>query len=73
MEYYITILDFVNGSVDQFNLTDYYEKKTIENFLTEELEEFIESKGYNLNSIEWMAHNNRGMNYRNPKNINKTK
>ena len=61
MNNYITILDYVNGSVDQFNLSDYYGKKTIANFITEEIEEFIESQGYNLNTIEWMAHNNGGM------------
>jgi hypothetical protein len=66
MEYYITILDFDNGSVDQFNLRDYFSGKTLANFLTEEIEEFIESEGYNLNNIGWMSHNNEGMNYRSP-------
>ena len=51
--YYITILDFANGSVDQHDLNN---EENIENWESEDFEEFITSKGYGLKNIEWMFH-----------------
>ncbi len=60
--YYITILDFANGSVDQYNLGQ-IEAENIENWQTEDFEEFITSEGYKLNNIEWMSHSDNTINY----------
>jgi hypothetical protein len=60
--YYITILDFANGSVDQYNLGQ-IEADNIENWQTEDFEEFITSEGYKLNNIEWMSHSDNTINY----------
>lgn len=53
--YYITILDFANGSVDQYNLGQ-IEAENIENWQTEDFEDFLISEGYSLKNIEWMSH-----------------
>jgi hypothetical protein len=50
--YYITILDFANGSVDQYNLGQ-IEAENIENWQTEDFEDFLISEGYSLKNIEW--------------------
>lgn len=60
--YYITILDFANGSVDQYNLGQ-IEAENIENWQTEDFEEFLISEGYNLGNIEWMSHSDNTINY----------
>jgi len=60
--YYITILDFANGSVDQYNLGQ-IEAKNIENWQTEDFENFLVSEGYNLGNIEWMSHSDNTINY----------
>jgi len=60
--YYITILDFANGSVDQYNLGQ-IEAENIENWQNEDFEEFLISEGYNLGNIEWMAHSDNKINY----------
>ncbi len=54
--YYITILDFANGSVDQYDLADHFDKRLLVNWQTEDFEEFITSEGYKLSDIEWMSH-----------------
>ena len=59
--YYITILDYANGSVDQYNLGQ-IEADNIENWQTEDFEEFITSEGYRLNNIEWMSHSDNTIN-----------
>jgi len=53
--YYITILDFANGSVDQYNLGQ-IEADNIKNWQTEDFEGFLISEGYSLKNIEWMSH-----------------
>ena len=53
--YYITILDYANGSVDQYNLGQ-IEADNIENWQTEDFEDFLISEGYSLKNIEWMSH-----------------
>lgn len=58
--YYITILDFANGSVDQYDLNN---EKNIENWQSEDFEEFITSEGYRLKNIEWMSHSDNTINY----------
>ncbi len=60
---YITILDFANGSVDQYNLTDLFDKTTLAHWQNEDFEEFIVSEGYNLSNIEWMSHSDNTINY----------
>lgn len=60
--YYITILDFANGSVDQYNLGQ-IEAENIENWQSEDFEDFLISEGYSLKNIEWMAHSDNKINY----------
>tara|TARA_R110002074_G_scaffold371856_1_gene547107 strand:+ start:556 stop:747 length:192 start_codon:yes stop_codon:yes gene_type:complete len=60
--YYITILDFANGSVDQYNLADHFDKTTLAHWQAEDFEEFITSEGYRLNNIEWMSHSDNTIN-----------
>jgi hypothetical protein len=61
--YYITILDFANGSVDQYNLLDYNEEEELDSWQTENFENFLISEGYRLNNIEWMSHSDNTINY----------
>ena len=60
--YYITILDFANSSVDQYNLGQ-IEAENIKNWQNEDFEEFLISEGYRLGNIEWMAHSDNKINY----------
>ncbi len=60
--YYITILDFASGSVDQYNLGQ-IEADNIENWQTEDFEDFLISEGYSLKNIEWMSHSDNTINY----------
>ena len=60
--YYITILDFANGTVDQYNLGQ-IEAENIENWQTEDFEDFLISEGYSLKNIEWMSHSDNTINY----------
>jgi hypothetical protein len=60
--YYITILDYANGSVDQYNLGQ-IEAENIENWQTEDFEDFLISEGYSLKNIEWMSHSDNTINY----------
>ena len=60
--HYITILDFANGSVDQYNLGQ-IETENIKNWQNEDFEEFLISEGYRLGNIEWMAHSDNKINY----------
>ena len=60
--YYITILDFANGSVDQYNLSQ-IEAENIENWQTEDFEDFLISEGYSFKNIEWMSHSDNTINY----------
>ena len=56
--YYITILDFANGSVDQYDLLDQegFDKTDLAHWQTEDIENFLISEGYILKNIEWMSH-----------------
>jgi len=54
--YYITILDFANSTVDQYNLLDYNEREELETWQSENFENFLISEGYSLKNIEWMSH-----------------
>jgi len=58
--YYLTILDFANSSVDQYDLNN---EENIENWQSEDFEEFITSEGYRLGNIEWMSHSDNTINY----------
>ncbi len=49
--YYITILDYNNRSVDQYDSADHFDKTTRAHWQTEDFEEFITSEGYRLNNI----------------------
>ena len=46
---HITILDFSDSKVYQYDLLDY-------NMETEACEDFIVDQGFSLNNIEWMYH-----------------
>ena len=61
--YYITILDFANGSVDKYNLLDHNEEEELDSWQTENFENFLISEGYRLNNIEWMSHSDNTINY----------
>ena len=56
--YYITILDYANGTVDQYDLGawDYDTSVQAAHWQTEDFENFLVSEGYNLSNIEWMSH-----------------
>jgi hypothetical protein len=57
--YYLTILDFGSGSVDQINLSD---EDNIDAWETEDFEEYLVLKGYKLGNIEWMSHSDNTIN-----------
>ena len=59
--YYITILDYANGSVDQYNLGQ-IEADNIENWQTGDFEDFLISEGYSLKNNEWMSHSDDTIN-----------
>ena len=61
--HYLTILDYANGTVDQYNLLDYNEKEELDSWQTENFENFLISEGYRLNNIEWMSHSDNTINY----------
>ena len=48
--YYITILDFANGTVDQYDLLDQegFDKTDLAHWQTEDFENFLISEGYSL-------------------------
>ena len=48
---YITILDFENGKVFQYEIED----KFIDNG---DYEEYLSDQGHNLTNCEWMVHDN---------------
>lgn len=48
---YITILNFVTGTVHQYEI-----ENSVEDF-----EEFIVDEGFRLSEIEWMVHSNKGL------------
>ena len=54
--YYITILDFTDARVYQFDLLNYYDPKVIAYWQHEDFEEFITDQGFSLSNIEWMSH-----------------
>jgi len=58
--YYITILDFANGSVDQYDLNN---QENIDTWQSEDFEDFLISEGYSLKNIEWMSHSDNTINY----------
>ena len=49
--YYLTILDYDNGSVDQYNLQDHLNDEQLSSFQTEDFLEFITSEGYRLDKL----------------------
>ena len=60
--YYITILNFANSTVDQYNLLDYNEEEELASWQSENFENFLVSEGYNLSNIEWMSHSDNTIN-----------
>lgn len=46
---YITILNFVTGTVHQYEIDN-----SVEDF-----EEFIDNEGFRLSDIQWMVHSNK--------------
>jgi hypothetical protein len=43
--YYLTILDYANGTVDQYDLEDHFNEEQLSSFQSEDFEEFITSEG----------------------------
>jgi hypothetical protein len=64
MHNYLTILDFANGSVDQYDLSawDYDTSTQVAHWQDEDFENFLISEGYSLTSIEWMSHSDNTIN-----------
>ena len=54
--HYLTILDYANGTVDQYDLQDHFNGEQLSSFQTEDFEEFITSEGYRLDEVSWMGH-----------------
>ena len=54
--HYLTILDYANGSVDQYDLQDHFNEEQLCSFQSEDYEEFITSEGYRLDEVNWMGH-----------------
>jgi len=50
---YITILDFFNGGVYQYDI----QKQNLQS--TDDMETFICDEGHDLNNIQWMAHEDK--------------
>ena len=61
--HYLTILDYANGTVDQYDLQDHFNDKQLSSFQTEDFEEFITSEGYRLDEVNWMSHSDNTINY----------
>ena len=61
--YYLTILDYDNGSVDQYNLQDHSNDEQLSSFQTEDFLEFITSEGYRLDKVNWMSHADNTIHY----------
>ena len=59
------ILDFANGSVDQYDLLDQegFDKTDLAHWQTEDFENFLISEGYSLKNIEWMSHSDNTIHY----------
>ena len=54
--HYLTILDYANGTVDQYDLQDHFNDEQLSSFEAEDFEEFITSQGYRLDEVNWMSH-----------------
>ena len=61
--YYLTILDYANGTVDQYDLEDYNEEEELATWETENFENFIVSEGYRLDEVNWMSHADNTIHY----------
>lgn len=61
--YYITILDFSNCTVHQYDLCDHFDKTTLAHWQSEDVENFLVSERYKLSNIEWMCHSDNRINY----------
>ena len=49
---YITVLDFTEGRVFQYNVTVYEEDYPS----SEQIEDFLIGEGHRMNDCEWMSH-----------------
>jgi hypothetical protein len=61
--HYLTILDYANGTVDQYDLQELFNDEQLSSFQTEDFEEFITSEGYRLDEVNWMSHSDNTINY----------
>ena len=52
---YITVLDFEDGKVYQYEISAWGNSNNW-NPDSESIEEYLTSKGHNLNNCEWMCH-----------------
>ena len=61
--YYLTILDYANATVDQYDLRDHFNDEQLSSFEIEDYEEFITSEGYRLGEVHWMGHTDNQVHY----------
>ena len=61
--YYLTILNFESGLVYQYDLNKLYFKNVLDNWQSEDFEQFILDEGFNLKNIEWMSHSDNDIIY----------
>ena len=54
---YITVLDFEDGKVYQYEISAWSNSNNW-NPDSEDIEDYLTSKGHNLSNIEWMVHQN---------------
>ena len=59
---YITVLDFEDGNVYQYDIHGVVDKYEQEITQSEQMEEYLTMQGHNLSNCEWMVHNNKGIN-----------
>jgi len=60
---YLTILDYSDGVVSQYDMVKHFTEKPLSSLKLDDIEEFIESKGYRIKDIEWMSHTNPTIKY----------
>jgi hypothetical protein len=61
--YYLTVLNFESGLVYQYDLNKLYFKNVLDNWQSEDFEQFILDEGFKLKNIEWMSHSDNDIIY----------
>ena len=60
--YYLTILDYSTGTVDQYDMCSSVGKEELKMWQSEDYEDFLVSEGYKLKDIVWMLHSDSKIN-----------